>query len=248
MLFAAGGVPSNLSDKLEEEYVEIKKRFSLSDWGPGQLKGGRFAEGVLRIFQHLLGQPVTPFGTDIPGHQKTSVLNAVQQHPTIDDHVRQKVVPLTRLLLDFRNSRDSAHLGGFDANSMDTMFVMTAATWILAELIRVYGGHSMDEAQKIVDSLAVKEYPVMVEFDGEIFIARHGLTTKEEILILLYRMPKADWKYLYGRTGYSHTTRFQKILQDMVSSKLVGEKSGEYFLLPLGRGAVEKGKLLSFPT
>jgi hypothetical protein len=111
----------------------------MDDWGPGQLMGGRFAEAMLRVYQHLLGQPWTPFGTDIPAAQKTAITNAVTNSPAIDDQVRQKTVPLTRLLLDFRNNRDVAHLGGFDANSMDALFVMNSATWVLCELVRVHG-------------------------------------------------------------------------------------------------------------
>lgn len=246
MIFTPSSIPEALSEKLVEEYTEIKKRFSLNDWGPGQLKGGRFAEAVLRVLQHLLGVPITPFGTDIPNTEKTSILNAVQNHPSIDDHIRQKIVPMIRLLLDFRNNRDAAHLGGFDANSVDTLYVMTSATWILAELVRVYGGHTMDEAEKIVNALATKEYPVVIEVDGVTFITRPGLTTKEEILILLYRRSKADRKYLFTTTGYSHRTKFDKIIDDMITAKLVGEKSGECFLLPVGVTQVERGGLLSF--
>src|SRR5262245_29196929 len=159
MTLSFSGVPSELSIKLIEEYLEIKKRFAMNDWGPGQLKGGRFAEVVLRIYQNLLGEAVTLFGTDIASAEKMRILNKVNSASTIDAHVRQKTVPLVRLLLDFRNNRDAAHLGGFDANSMDTLFVMTGATWILCELVRVYGGYAMSKAQEIVDGLSCKEYP-----------------------------------------------------------------------------------------
>src|SRR3954469_22917365 len=150
MTVSIAGVPAELSAKLIEEYLEIKKRFSMNDWGPGQLKGGRFAEVVLRAYQHLLGDVITPFGTDIVANEKDKIMNRVKSAVAIDEHVRQKTVPLVRMLLDFRNNRDAAHLGGFDANGMDTVFVMTAATWILCEFVRVYGGYDMPRAQEIV--------------------------------------------------------------------------------------------------
>jgi hypothetical protein len=183
MTLLINGIPSQISTKLIEEYLEIKKRFAMNDWGPGQLKGGRFAEAVLRAYQHLLGDPVTPFGTDIVAVEKTRIMNKAQSAGTIDEHVRQKTVPLVRLLLDFRNNRDVAHLGGFDANGMDTMFVMTGATWILCEFIRAYGGYAMSHAQEIADGLSVKEYPVIIERNGELFIARHDLDAKQEVLV-----------------------------------------------------------------
>ena len=152
MTVTVAGIPAELSAKLIEEYLDLKKRFAMDDWGPGRLKGGRFAEVLLRIFQRLLGEAVTPFGTDIVPREKTRILNALENAGAIDAHVQQKGAPLVRLLLDFRNNRDAAHLGGFDANSMDALFVMTSATWMVCELIRVYGGYAMREAQKIVDN------------------------------------------------------------------------------------------------
>jgi hypothetical protein len=241
------GIPSELNAKLVEEYLEIKKRFAMNDWGPGQLKGGRFAEVVLRIYQHLQGQAVTPFGVDIPPAEKTRILNTVNGAGAIDAHIRQKTVPLIRLLLDFRNNRDVAHLGGFDANSMDTLFVMTSATWILCELVRVYGGHGMHEAQKIVDGLSAKDYPVIIERNGELFIARHDLKAKDEVLVLLTRNASATGSFLQSKTGDSNKSRFQRNLREMVSDKLIGvAANGEYFIMPRGQALVASKSLLTY--
>jgi hypothetical protein len=247
MTLAISGLPTTLSDKLIEEYLEIKKHFAMNDWGPGQLKGGRFGEVMLRIYQHLLGQPVTPFGTDIVAAEKTRILNLVQSAGSIDDHVRQKTVPLIRLLLDFRNNRDSAHLGGFDANSMDTLFVMTSATWILCELVRVYGGYPMKEAQEIVDGLSSKDYPVIVERGGEVFIARHDLDVKQEVLVLLTRNASAQAPFLLSKVGDSNKSRARNKLAEMVKDKLIGlASSGEYFIMPRGQALVVEKALLTF--
>jgi hypothetical protein len=246
MSLVISGIPASLNEKLIEEYLDLKKRFSMNDWGPGQLKGGRFAEVLLRIFQHLLGETITPFGTDIAANDKTRILNAVQQHPTTDSHIRQKVVALTRLLLDFRNNRDVAHLGGFDANSMDTLFVMTAATWILCELIRVYSGYQMAEAQKIVDGLSVKEYPVIMEFNGELFLTRHNLTADQEVLVLLTKNSTANANFLFEKTRDGNSTRFNRRLRDMVKDKLIGNKGDAYFLMPRGAARVSRDSLLTY--
>jgi hypothetical protein len=212
----------------------------------GQLKGGRFAEVMLRIFQYLLGEVPTPPGSDIASSEKTRILNSIQNHAVIDSHVRQKIVPLVRLLLDFRNNRDVAHLGGFDANSMDTLFVLTSATWIVCELVRVYGNLQMEEAQKVVDGLAVKEYPVIIENEGVIFITRHNLTAKQEVLVLLSKSPTANNQFLFTKTRDRNKSRFQRTLNDMVAQKLVGKNKGDYFLMPRGAAIVVRESLLSY--
>ncbi len=239
-------LPNTLNEKLVEEYLEIKKRFSMNDWGPGQLKGGRFAEVMLRIFQHFLGGAITPFGADIPAAEKTRILNAVQSHASINDHIRQKTVPLTRLLLDFRNNRDVAHLGGFDANSMDALFVMTSATWILCELVRVYAGMSMQQAQQVVNQLAVKDYPVVFEQSGEVFVARHDLSAKQEVLVLLTKNAMARADFLFEKTKDKNKSRFEKTLQGMVADRLIGKAGPEYFLMPRGSAMVMRDALLEY--
>lgn len=240
-------IPTELNTKLIEEFIEIKKRFAMNDWGPGQLKGGRFAEVVLRIYQSLLSEAVTPFGSDVPAAEKTRILNTVQSAGAIDAHVRQKTVPLVRLLLDFRNNRDAAHLGGFDANSMDTLFVLTSATWILCELVRVYGGYQMSEAQGIVDGLSAKEYPVIVEREGELFIARHDLATKQEILVLLTRDASATGPFVESKVGDTNKSRVRRSLREMVSEKLIGQAAnGDYFIMPRGQALVTEKSLLRY--
>jgi hypothetical protein len=247
MTLSISEIPSELSAKLIEEYLELKKRFAMNDWGPGQLKGGRFAEVVLRTYQHLLDETVAPFGTDIAASEKTRILNKVQSRVAIDEHVRQKTVPLVRLLLDFRNNRDAAHLGGFDANSMDTLFVMTSATWILCEFVRVYGGYAMSVAQKIVDGLSVKEYPVIIERDGDLFIARHDLSAKQEVLVLLTRNASAAVEFLEKKVGDSNKSRFRRNLREMVDDKLIGQAAnGDFFIMPRGQSLVTTKSLLSY--
>lgn len=247
MTLLINGIPSQVSTRLIEEYLEIKKRFAMDDWGPSQLKGGRFAETVLRAYQHLLGDAITPFGTDIAAAEKTRIMNRVQNAGAIDEHVRQKTVPLVRLLLDFRNNRDVAHLGGFDANGMDTMFVMTGATWILCEFTRVYGGYAMSRAQEIVDGLSVKEYPVIVERNGELFIARHDLDAKQEVLVWLMRNASAPGPVLETKVGDSNKSRVRRKLKEMVADKLIGlAADGEYFIMPRGQASVTTNSLLQY--
>jgi hypothetical protein len=247
MSLSFSGLPLELSTKLIEEYLEIKKHYGMNHWGPGQLNGGRFAETVLRAYQHLLGEAVAPFGTDIVANEKTRILNKIQQAATIDDHVRQKTVSLVRLLLDFRNNRDVAHLGGFDANSMDTLFVLTSVTWILCEFVRVYGGHTMSKAREIVDGLSVKEYPVIVERDGESFIARHDLKAKEEVLVWLMKNTTAKADVLVTKVSDTNKSRVRKKLEDMRGEKLIGlTATGDYFIMPRGQAFVTDNSLLNY--
>lgn len=237
-------IPLDLEDKLFDEYKEIKRRYQLNDNGPSQLNGGRFAEVILRIFQHLLKQAITPFDKEIKSNEKQKILNKVESDSTIDNHVRQKITVLTKLLLDFRNNRDVAHLGGFTANSIDSRFVLSSANWILAEFIRVYGNYSLDDAQALINSIAIPTYPVIFDIDGDDFIARDDLKAEEEILVLL-SLRKRGFDFLFSKTKDQNKARFKKTLLKLEKCKKVALKDDLYHILPNGIKEVQQKDLLN---
>lgn len=238
-------IPDDLEKRLFKEYTEIKRRHQLNDCGPSQLNGGRFAEAVLRIFQHLLGETMTPFGKDILAIEKIKIINKVTSHQHIDEHIRQKVTVLIKLLLDFRNNRDIAHLGSFSANKIDASFVLSCSNWIVAELIRVYGKYFMDEAQEIIDKIAIPNHPVIFDIEGEKFIARDDLLVKQEVLILLIKQ-KRNSDFLFSKTKDRNRSRFNKTLTSMTVKKLIALKDEFYHLLPNGMREIQEKNLLNY--
>ncbi len=188
---------------------------------------------------------ITPLGQNIKATEKTTIINKVTNDPVIDEHICQKVTVLTKLLLDFRNNRDVAHLGGFSANKIDASFVLSCANWIMAELIRVYGNYSMNEAQSIIDKIAIPNYPVIFEIEGEEFIAREDLLVRQEVLVLLSKQ-KRDIKFLFLKTKDGNRTRFNKLIESMKTKKLIAFKDGFYHLLPNGIKEIQAKSLLSY--
>lgn len=238
-------IPATLEKQLFGEYSEIKKQFLLNEDRPSQLSGGRFAEVILRIFQHLLGDSVTPFGTEIKAQEKDRIINRVTNDPQIDEHVRQKVTSLIRLLLDFRNNRDVAHLGGLKANKIDAQFILSASNWITAEMIRVFGNYSIDDAQQIIDAMASPSYPVLYKIEGEDYIARPDLKAWEEVLVLLISNTRTA-EELFEKTKDNNRSRFIKTLDKMEQKdRMIAKSIEKYHIMPLGIKTVHERNLLN---
>jgi hypothetical protein len=105
----------------------------------------------------------------------------------------------------------------------------------------------MREAQKIADALSVKEYPVIMEREGELFITRHDLKAKQEVLVLLTKNASATAEFLHGKSGDANKLRFERNLREMVADKFIGQAAnGEYFIMPRGQALVTKKSLLSY--
>jgi hypothetical protein len=105
----------------------------------------------------------------------------------------------------------------------------------------------MQKAQEIVNGLSAKEYPVIVERHGELFIARHDLDAKQEVLVLLTRNTSAAAAFLETKVGDSNKSRVRRKLQEMVNDRLIGlAATGDYFIMPRGQALVTDKSLLSY--
>lgn len=66
------------------------------------------------------------------------------------------------VLYEIRNNRGVGHLGGdVDANHMDAEAVQAVASWIMAELVRIFHGVATQEAQDTADALVERKSPAI---------------------------------------------------------------------------------------
>lgn len=145
-------LPNEIVTHLLDEYQDIKQHLAFRKFRPSELNGGRFAECVLRLVQHLDNPPYTPFGTSLGNSD--NIIRHVESNTSLHESIRLFIPRLTSILLDVRNRRDVAHVGGdVSPNYSDSVFISHSADWILTEIIRIYYSCSVDSARKIADSI-----------------------------------------------------------------------------------------------
>jgi hypothetical protein len=134
----------------------------------------------------LLGT-YTPFGVQIPNFAG-ECRKLVDSPVTSGNESERQVIPRALVFLyTMRNKRGIGHIGGdVDANSIDIAAMTKNADWIICELIRLYHGLSLEEAQDIVDGLAVRQLPIIWEVAGKKRVLKDGVTAGDEALLLLY--------------------------------------------------------------
>ncbi len=115
-------VPSDISNALGEEFIELKTRFARQDWGPAELNGGRFAEAALRFLEWKeSGSAYTPIGQQL---NRSKILGSIRKNTAFPEGLRFHVASCIEILMDIRNKRDVAHLGAtVDVNEMDARLV-----------------------------------------------------------------------------------------------------------------------------
>ncbi len=177
-------LPTEIVARLLDEYQGIKQQLALRKFRPSELNGGRFAECVLRLVQHLDNPPYTPFGTSL---NSADMIKSVEKNTSLHESIRIHIPRTARILLDVRNRRDVAHVGGdVNPNFPDSLLIAHIADWILTEIIRLYYNCSIDNAQKIADSINEGNLPIVADIDGFVRVQNTNLDFPSKTLVILY--------------------------------------------------------------
>ena len=227
-------IPQELFERLLDEYVELKLQFALGRHRPEELQGGRFAEILIRILEHLndpSSSPYTPLGESI---NRPKIMSLLRRNTNLLDSIRFFITSAIDILLDVRNRRDVAHVGGdVNPNYSDARLIIQLADWSLTELVRIYYKCSINEAQNIVDRINQIKVPVVAEVEGFLRVQNTSLNMRDRTLLALYhKQPeKQRDKDLMEWIQYQNPSRYKNVIltvQGCVFDKLKGDHSSEF--------------------
>lgn len=186
------GLPTGLRTELIGSYSNITRNFIERRWEPSELNGGKFAEVVYSIVNGaVIGR--FPAKASKPRNMADGcrVLEGMPANPELvgDKSLRVYIPRALVILYDIRNQRGVGHVGGdVDPNAMDASAVVALASWIVAELVRVFHGVTTQEAQETVGALVERKTPLIweVEPGGIKRVLDVGMTAKDQTLIFLH--------------------------------------------------------------
>jgi len=129
----------------------------------------------------------TPFGTRIANFSDECRRLIASSASAATESERVLVPRALVFLYTVRNKRGIGHVGGdVDANAIDAAVAARTVDWVVCELLRVHHGLSLEEAQALIDGLAIRELPIVWEVAGKRRILRDDLSAKDKTLLLLY--------------------------------------------------------------
>jgi hypothetical protein len=238
-------IPNSLRDALIQEYEGICKAFNEGRWKLAGLDAGRFCEVCFSVVSGML---TGKFPTS-PSKPKDFVgaCRALESLPPVavgDRSLRILIPRLLPALYEIRNNRDVGHVGGdVVANKMDAEFVRDAASWVVAELVRV--AHSVDTsaAQAAVDALVERSHPLVWEVEGVKRVLAPYMKLSDRLLVLLYST--AGWVPLGDlREWTRRNTNFGRAMAGLFDKQLIELRKDRAMITPLGVTYVEQNSLL----
>ena len=226
---ALSSLPAALRTALIDCYNEIARNFNEHRWEPAELNGGKLCEVIFTIVDGALK------GTFASAASKPANMvdacraleNNAPNPSRIGDRSLRILIPrMLPVLYEIRNNRGVGHVGGdVDPNYQDASAVFQMASWLMAELIRIFHQVSLSDAQDTVNALVDRKHPIVWKEGAVRRVLDPALTKADQSLLLLYSASVwVDDKELASWVEYSNLTQFRQ----RIISPLHDARSLEY--------------------
>jgi hypothetical protein len=229
-------LPDELSDAIESEYQELTSAYLLRDWSSVQTYVGRLAEAALRVLEwHETGAYTSIDDQHKPN--RSQVVGAARNNTSLPPTLRLQIPAIIELMMDFRNNRNSAHLGKIKPWHLDAATVTQISSWLVAELIRLETKMPHEQIQTLIDNLAELPSPIIQRVSGVPIVLNDQLGAEERALVILFdEGAPIDARLLCEWSEYANTSRwFKQVLPKLIQKRQVHmDKEGVVHLLRPG--------------
>jgi hypothetical protein len=240
-------IPNGLRTPLIECYQKISSNYLEHKWEPSELNGGKFCEVVYTILDGYISGTYSSRPSK-PANMVAAcrALETLPTDPTRvgDRSVRILVPRMLPVLYEIRNNRGVGHVGGdVDPNFLDATAVLNMASWVMAELVRIFHNVSTKEAGEIVNVLVERKHPLIWEVEDVRRVLNPMMTKGDQILLLLHTKP--GWvseNDLFKSVEYGSLASLRgNILSPFHNKRLIeyDRRQGRARISPLGIDEVE---------
>lgn len=184
------GIPSGLRNPLLQTFNSIVKNFREGRWEPAELNGGKLCEIAYNILKGHVDGKFSPKPKK-PANMIDACRDLEKADPNLFSRSVRIHIPRTLIALyEVRNNRGVGHAGGdVNPNHMDSAYVLTAAKWIMAELVRIFHNVDTVSATQVVEALTDRTLPLIWEVGENRRVLNTSLNLKDKALALLYGCP-----------------------------------------------------------
>ncbi|MFF8566173.1 hypothetical protein ACF06N_14565 [Streptomyces albidoflavus] len=239
-----GNLPSSLKAELVDEFNKITRNYREGRWEASELNGGKFCEIVYSILDGYLAGGSYPSRAKKPARFKDACEDLAKSAKMYSESARLTIPRLLIPLYDVRNRRGVGHVGGeVDANHMDATFVLHAAQWVMAELVRIFHSADIATAAEAVKNLTDRTVPVIWKVGQVARILDTSMSLANGTLLLLYSElgPQSD-KNLAKNLEQGSMSNYKRVLDRLHRGRLIEYdwESGSVHISPLGEKTVEE--------
>ena len=220
-------IDQTVASDLVEAYEELVSHHRSNNLESTLTKAGRFVENTLRAIEYIRTGVIL---TEIK-HVRATV-RKIENDTALPDSLRL-LIPrvVVGMMYDLRSKRDAVHVKEIDPRRIDSFLCVTAASWVMAELLRLY--HSSDDAivTRCMLALTRTSIPYIESMGGETFVGQNVPALIEVLLLLANASPEGMTRKAIGLAAKCSQASVTRALQVQVDNRHVHRAaSGEYFI------------------
>lgn len=240
---ALGHLPQGLRTELINEYSKIATNYARRQWEAAELNGGRFCEVVYSVLKGYIDGSYPATASKPKNFPKACEDLGQADKANFPHSVRISIPRVLVALYEIRNNRGVGHVGGdVDANHMDATFVLHAAQWVMAELVRIFHNTSVETATNTVEALVERTLPLIWEVNGRRRILNPSMRLADKTLLLLYgAVGGMSDRELAADLKHARLSDYKKVLRSLDDAVLVeyDQERGHVMISPKGEAEVE---------
>lgn len=237
-------IPDGLKNPLLKEYEIITQRYLETKWRDSSLSGGLFCEIVYTI---LDGYGSGTFqATPSKPRNFVDACRRLENYSNVPRSFQILIPRILPPLYEIRNNRSVGHVGGdVDSNQMDATAVVSIASWVMGELIRVLHSTTLVEAQKITDRITSRKIPLVWDSGSLKRVLNPKVTFINQILLLLStENEEVNVDDLFKWLDYNNKTYYKKMLKGLHKKRMLEYSIEENTVEILPPGSLEAERII----
>lgn len=223
--------PVTAVNDLFESYEGSIRKFHAADYESCLNRLGKFVENALRCLEYVRTGNMP---TEIKSSART--ISDLKASKNLNESV-STLIPgiLGSMIYDVRSKKGAVHVKGVDPVQIDATLAITAASWVMSELLRLY--HTADDraVRMYLAALMRTKIPYIETISNEIAVTKKVPTVIEVALLLSTEPSDGMSRTQVGRAARCSPASVTKGLAKLQSEKWAHQTAaGSYFLTGTG--------------
>ena len=192
---------------------------------------GKFVENVLRAVEFLRTGKILP---EIKS--ASSTVKDIEKDATLPESLRILVPRVAyAMIFDLRSKRGAVHVKEINPKPIDAALVVQAASWIVAELLRLYHSDDDNQIATAMNALSRTNLPYVETFGDERVVTRSVPCNVELLLLLASSVPNGMSRKELGQASKYPAPRISEAVRRLeITRQIHKTKAGVFHVTGTG--------------
>jgi hypothetical protein len=227
----ASSIDRSIVLDLVESYEQLLVEHRSGDLEAALTKGGRFVEHTLRIIEFVLTKTIP---AEIKSVKKS--VQRLENETTLPESLRL-LIPraVYGMIYNLRSKRDAVHVKEIDPTPIDVSLAVAAASWVMAELLRLYHVSDDKVVAQAMAALSRTNIPFVEVVNGETFVGQKVPAAIEILLLLAHVNPDGITRKAIGNAAKCSQPSVTNSLKALMNDRFVHLSANkEHFITTTG--------------